>query len=56
MVLPSKGGGNKTWAPFFSKPTETTNYDVCIMRRYRRNILQWEENDIECMKIPSGDY
>ena len=21
-----------------------------------KNILQWEENDIECMKIPTGDY
>ena len=26
------------------------------MWRYRRNILQWEENDIEFMKGPTGDY
>ena len=34
------------------------NYDICRMRRFRRNIhlLQWEENDIECLKIPTGDY
>ena len=36
--------------------TQTTNYDICKMRRYRRNILQWEENSIECIKMPTGDY
>ena len=50
------GGGNMMWALFISKPTETTNYDVCAMRGYRLNILQWEEKSKECMKIPTGDY
>ena len=36
--------------------SETINYDVCTMRRYIRNILQWEEKSKECMKIPTGDY
>ena len=40
---------------FILKPTEITNYDICT-RRKRRNILQREENDIECMKRPTGDY
>ena len=26
------------------------------MRRYRQNILQWEENKTECTKRPTGDY
>ena len=43
-------------ALFILKPIETTNYDVCTMRRYRRNILQWKENNKECLKRPNGDY
>ena len=31
-------------------------YGICRMRRYRWNILQWEENYIKCMKRPTGDY
>ena len=23
---------------------------------YRRNILQWEENDMDSIKLPTGDY
>ena len=34
----------------------TINYDVCRIRRYRRNILQWDKNNIECMKRLTGDY
>ena len=30
--------------------------DVCQMRRYSQNMLQWKENDIECVKRPTGDY
>ena len=41
---------------FALKPMQTINYDVCRMRRYRRNIFQWEENDIESMKMATGDY
>ena len=43
-------------ALFILKQPETINYDVCRMRRYRQNILQWEENDTECMKRPAGNY
>ena len=38
------------------KQTETINYDVCRMKWYRRNLLQWEENNLQCMKRPAGDY
>ena len=35
---------------------ETTNYDVCGMRRYSRNILQLNKNDIKRMKMTTRDY
>ena len=30
---------------------ETTNFDVCGMRRYNWNILQWNKNDIKSMRM-----
>ena len=35
---------------------ETNNYDVCRMRRYTQNILQWNKNDIKGMRMTTGDY
>ena len=43
-------------ALFILKPTETINYEVCRMRRYRQNILQWEEKTKECIKRPTVEY
>ena len=40
----------------YFKTTKTINYDACRMRRYRGNILQWEENNTDCMKRPTRDY
>ena len=31
-------------------PTETINYDVCGVRRSRRNMFQWWKKNIECIK------
>ena len=34
----------------------TTNYDICRLRRYSRNILQRTENDTKSKKRTTGDY
>ena len=38
------------------KPTKTINYDIFSVRRYRRNIFQWEEKNTEHTKTTNGDY
>ena len=43
-------------ALFIFETIDTTNYDIFKVRRYRRNILQWEEQSKECMKRPTVDY
>ena len=32
------------------------NYDLCTMRRYIRNILKWNKNDIKSTRVTTGDY
>ena len=51
-----EGGANTLRALFTFEKYETINYDVCRMRRYRWNKLQWEENDMKRTKMPTGDY
>ena len=34
----------------------TTNDDVYTMRRYSRNILQWNKNNIKSTRMTTGDY
>ena len=40
-------GGAKTRALLTFEKYETTYYDVYVMRRYSRNIFQWNKNDIK---------
>ena len=35
---------------------KTTNYDISGMRRYCRNILQWNKNNMKSTKMTNGDY
>ena len=35
---------------------ETTNYHVSGMRRYTRNVLQWNKNDIKSTRMTNRDY
>ena len=35
---------------------ETTNYDISGMRRYCRNILQWNKSNLKSTKMTNGDY
>ena len=62
----SGGRSGALFALFFSveyipkvpphSPTKTINFDICSVRRYRGNIFQWKEKNIDCIKIPLGDY
>ena len=60
MVKPAlcskKGGVNILRALFVSKKYKTINYFVCRRRRYNRNILHWNKNDMKSMKWTTGDY
>ena len=33
-----------------------SNNDICTMRRYIRNILRWNKNDIKGKRMTTGDY
>ena len=60
MVKPAlhseKGGTNILRALLTIEKYETRNYDVSGMRRYSWNILQWNKNDTNSMKMTNGDY
>ena len=43
----------KKWKLFESTQL---NYDVRVMGRFTRNILQWNENDIKSSQTTNGDY
>ena len=34
----------------------TTYDDVCTMRRFSRDILQWNKSDIKSTRVTTGDY
>ena len=51
-----KGEANTMRALLTSEKYETINYDVCCMRRYSRNILQWTKTMQKAWKCPTGDY
>ena len=51
-----KGGANMLRAISIPEKYKTTKYDVSQMRRYNRNIFQWNKNDIKSKKMTNGDY
>ena len=49
-ILEEGGKEKKTFEKY-----KTTNYDVSGKRRYSRNILQWNKNNMNSMKMINGD-
>ena len=60
MALPAlccgKGKANMLRALLTLEKYETTNNDVCGMRRCSLNIVQWSKNDTKSMEMTTGDY
>ena len=44
------------WALLTFEKYEPTNYDVCGMKRYSQNILQWNKNDMISTKATTGEF
>ena len=50
------GGNHRLRALLIFEKYETTNYDISGMRRYSRNKLQWNKNDMNSIKMTNGDF
>ena len=51
-----KGGVNILRDLLTFEKYETTNYNLSGKRRYSQNILQWNKNDMNSMKMTNGDF
>ena len=55
-VRTEKGGVKILWTLSTFLKVQKQNYDVSVMGRFTRNILQWNENDIKSSQTTNGDY